>query len=118
MTPTDLRNALEAHRKRNDALIAGLRAKGVDLQKARSVELNFWAPSQQMAALLAKALYDRGYLVLVLAPANSPEDGRQWNLEVGANLALDRVASDELTAELVELASRQSSEYDGWGTSV
>ena len=118
MTEDDFKIALEAHRLRNESLLSELRARGVDLQKPRPVELNFWAPNQQHAALLAKNLYDKGYLVLVLAPANRPEPERQWNLEVGANLTVVRVISGELTRELIELASQQSSEYDGWGTSV
>ncbi len=118
MTEDDLKTALDAHQMRNESLVSELRTKKIDLERPRSVELNFWAPNQQSAALLGKALYERGYLILVLAPAKQAQEGRQWNVEVGANLSVNRVVSPEMTRELIELASRQSSEYDGWGTTV
>jgi regulator of RNase E activity RraB len=118
MTDTYIQAAMDAHRQRNESLLSELQNRGVDPHVPRSIQLNFWSPDQRSAAFLAKALYERSYLVLVLSPAVNPAPGRQWNLEVGANMAVERAVSGELTRELIELASEQSSEYDGWGTSV
>jgi hypothetical protein len=107
-----------AHDARNAALRADLENRGVDLQSPRSIELHFWSPNQRSAALLGKSLYDRGFLVLVLGPAVNAEGNRRWNLEVGANLPAERALDTAFTRDLVNLANQQSSEYDGWGTSV
>jgi len=106
-----------AHQRRNDELCRTLADRGIDLEEARAAELHFWCPEQQDAALLAKALYQRGFLVLVIAPEQTDETTR-WNVEAGLKEPVALIASNEFTTRMIELALEHASEYDGWGTSV
>ncbi len=67
----DIEASFEGHAARNEELLKLLREKGVSVNKSRSVEHHCWASDQENAALLAKSLYARGYLVLAICP---PED--------------------------------------------
>ncbi len=108
---------LAAHERRNEELCQALADRGIDLEEARAVELHFWSAEQHDAALLAKALYGLGFLVLVIAPENS-ESMSRWNVEAGLREPVTLIASNEFTTRLIELALEHASEYDGWGTSV
>jgi hypothetical protein len=118
MNEAEIQGSIRAHASRNEELIRRLRTKGVDLGESRSIELHFWAPSQRDAAMLGRALNEKGFLVLMLAPTN-PKDGPQrWNVEVGIRQSIDLTVRREFVEELVRMASEFSSELDGWGTSL
>lgn len=116
LSNSELTAVVEEHAARNELLVAELHSRGVDSKTPRSVELHFWAPDQRSAALLGKALYDRGYLLLSLNRASEASAGLTWNVEAGITLSVERIVDRELTRELVELAANYSCQYDGWGT--
>ena len=105
--------------KRNEELLDRLKQKGVALGEHRSVEHHFWAPGQDKAALLARELYKRGYLLLALAPRPGTDSATQWwNIEAGIRRSPYDAASRKVTEELANLAAQFDGVYDGWGTAV
>ena len=88
------------------------------MTEERPVDVHFWAWDQTDAAVLARELYRRGYLVTVIARSTPDQDVEQWNVEAGAKVAPQKVLSDEFTEDLVRLAAAHNSAYDGWGTAV
>jgi len=118
MTEEEIQSTISRHRSRNAELRQVLTAKRVSLTHERPVDVHFWAGDQSDAAVLARELYRRGYLVTVIARAAAEQDEERWNVEAGANIAPQKVLSDEFTEELVRLAAAHDSAYDGWGTAV
>jgi regulator of RNase E activity RraB len=118
MTESEIRAIIRGHEKRNAELLRSLRLKGVALNEARPVEHHFWANSQGDAALLARELYDRGYLVLAISPVTTVDGAGMWNVEAGVEQTPSVAASRDVTEELSRLAARSDSVYDGWGTSI
>lgn len=110
--------AIEGHNRRNLALKDNLVQKGIVLDDPRAVELHFWSAEQRNAALLARALYQAGFLVLVLAPNEQENGSILWNIEAGLKEPISKVISSEFTERMVRLAAEFSSDFDGWGTSV
>ena len=68
--------------------------------------------------LLARALYQIGFLVLMLAPHQQEDGSAVWNVEAGVREPISRIVSPDFTERMVRLAAEHSSEYDGWGTSL
>jgi regulator of RNase E activity RraB len=117
MADTNIQESIAGHASRNAALLEDLRRRGVDVGRPHSVEHHFWAGNQKSAALLAKRLYELGYLILVISPAD--EDGSKvWNVEAGIQRTLADAGSERVTEELVRLAAQFDAIYDGWGASV
>ena len=109
---------LKGHDGRNEELLRTLQTRGVALDKARSVEYHFWANSQREAAMLAKELYNRGFLVLAISPVDGADGSQSWNVEAGATHAPAVAASRETSEDLTRLAAQFDAIYDGWGTSL
>jgi regulator of RNase E activity RraB len=112
-----MRLELEAHRKRNVSVLKTLEESGAALDEPRAVEHHFFAPTQEAAVLLAKELYDRGFLILMLSPAES-EGSSDWTVEAAQHSTAKNAASEATTRELLELATRMDATYDGWGTGL
>ena len=110
---------VNGHSARNADLVRKLKDRGVDLETPRSIEHHFWSKTQRDAALLSNDLYKRGFLLLVLAPAARKEGSEYtWNVEAGFKETVQHAASDDVVRDLVDLAARFNSRYDGWGTSI
>jgi hypothetical protein len=118
MNDEAIKTALHEHEQRNDHLKLNLEQKGVDLNAPRPVDFHFWAWSQRDAAVLARSLYQMGFLIRLLAPANVENDPDRWSVEAGAKVTPRQAAGAELTEKLIRLAAEQDSVFDGWGTSV
>ncbi len=120
MTPSagDVESAIARHRSRNASLKRALEDKAVPLYEERPVDVHFWACSQRDAAVLARKLYQLGFLVKLIAPAAAEMDQDKWSVEAGARIAPHKMISDEFTETLVRLAADEDAEYDGWGTAV
>ncbi len=114
----DIEASIEGHAARNMELLKLLREKGVSVNESRSVDHHFWANSQEDAALLAKRLYERGYLVLAINPLEDGNGPKLWNVEARMERTPAEAASPALTEELVRLAAEYDSSHDGWGTEV
>jgi len=68
--------------------------------------------------LLAKELYGRGYLILVVSPTNMEGGSVWWNVEASLNRTISEAIARDTTEALVRLAARFECIYDGWGTSL
>jgi hypothetical protein len=68
MTEEEIEAIILGHNKRNPELLRALSSKRVALNEARSIDHHLWANSQNEAVMLAKALYDSGYLILAISP--------------------------------------------------
>ena len=116
ITEAEIQKSMAGHDARNIELLKHLQEEGVALGVPRPVEHHFFASNQRNAALLAKELYERGYLILVLSPPVAEDDSGSWNLEAGIQRTPDEAASHDVTEELVRLAAKYDTHYDGWGT--
>jgi hypothetical protein len=113
-----IESQLAGHRKRNNELRKTFESRNVDFQQIRPVDFHFWAWSQRDAAVLARSLYQMGFLIRLLAPAAVDTDPDRWTIEGGARISLAEALSDELAEKLVRLASAEDTIFDGWGTSI
>jgi regulator of RNase E activity RraB len=91
---------------------------GIDITEERSIEFHFWAWDQTNAAVLARELYRRGYLVTEIARSSAVPDEERWNVEAGAKISPQKVLSEKFTEDLVRLAVAHECIYDGWGTAI
>jgi hypothetical protein len=114
----DRQTSLNGHFERNRSLLNVFREKQVNLEQSRPVELHFWAWGQPSSVRLAQELYKRGFTVLLLKPAQRPDDADLWNVEAGAMDSILHVTTEEFTAMLTDLAAGFDAVYDGWGTSI
>lgn len=108
--------ALLGHEARNRSLLDRIRELGASLDAPRTIDLFFWAPSQEAAGLLVERLLERGFAELAATPPGDADDtwavqGRLWE-------SATRVGGSDLTEDLVRLAAALGAEYDGWGTSL
>ncbi|HWQ54665.1 MAG TPA: ribonuclease E inhibitor RraB [Bryobacteraceae bacterium] len=103
---------------RNADLRQVLLGKGVNLTEQRPVDVHFWAWTQRDAAVLARELFKKGFLVKLLSPSPTPDDEARWGIEAGALVVPDQILGDEFTEGMVRLAAQSDSVYDGWGSEV
>jgi len=113
-----IHDAMHGHRNRNLALRAQFEKRGVNLDQPRSVDFHFWASTQRDAAVLARSLYEKGFLIHMLAPAPGENAPDRWSIEGGLKIPLTLALGERLTEELIKLASAEDATFDGWGTSI
>ena len=118
MTEYEIVEHIKGHEIRNSELLANLKAKKIATNEPQHVEHHFWARNQGNAARLARELYKRGFLVLVICPVDDKDGSKSWNVEVESEQTFEQATSQQLVAELVRLAANFDSIYDGWGTSI
>ena len=116
MEENGILESIRGHEARNAALLEKLTENGVTLEEARPVDHHFWAPDQNSAALLAKALYERQYLVTAIGPAHEEGQAEVWDVSTQITRSPREAASSSLSEELVRLAAEFGATYDGWGT--
>src|SRR5260370_12785896 len=118
MTEQGLQESIRRHEERNKELLQLIRSKGVSVEDTHFCEHHFWASTQRGADLLAKELYSRGFLVLVISRVDTDDGSELWTVEAGIDQPPAAAASPSITEDLSLLAHRFDSEYDGWGTSI
>jgi regulator of ribonuclease activity B len=118
MTEEEIKKLTSEHRERNRELGAHFKAHDVDLLVARPIEFHFWAWNQRDAAVLARGLYEMGFLIRLLAPAPTGDDADRWTVEAGAKIPLEQALGEGLTDKLIRLAGQDDAVFDGWGTNV
>lgn len=118
MTESEIQAILRGHIARNVELRLSLLSSGAVLDAIYAVDHHFWAGGPEEAALLAKALYDDGYLVTCLSPVPTEDDDRLWNVEAQLQQAPAVALTPEFAEGLVRLAARFNGVYDGWGMLV
>ncbi len=117
-TEDQIQESLAKHRQRNAGLKQVLLDKGVNLTEQRPTDVHFWAWSQRDAAVLARELFKKGFLVKLLSPSPAPGDEGRWGIEAGALIVPEQILGDEFTEGMVRLAAQCDAVYDGWGTEV
>lgn len=118
MTETEIRGIISDHAVRNRALLETLNSKGVSAPEKRAIDHHFWANSQNEAVLLAKQLYDQGFLVSVIAPVTTTDNTVFWNVEATVQQSPLEAANRDTVEKLTRLAAEFDAVYDGWGTSI
>jgi len=118
MTEAEIQESIKEHDARNVELLQSIKEKNVTMDEVRAIEHHFWAADQRNAAALAKELYKKGSLVLVISPVDHEDGSKWWNVEAEIRQSIKEAAKSDLVSELVRLAARFDAIYDGWGTSV
>lgn len=118
MTEAEIRAIITGHISRNRELLQTIESNGVSITRERSIDHHFWANSRNEASLLAKELYDQGYLVSVISPVTTTDDSILWNVEATSQQSLVDATNTHLVETLVRLAAKFDAVYDGWGTSI
>jgi hypothetical protein len=77
----------------------------VELDDPRPIDIHFLAWTQRDPAVLAKSLYEMGFLVKLLAPAPTDSEPDRWAIEAGAKIPIAQASGSELTERLVRLAT-------------
>lgn len=116
MTEDRTEEIVRGHFERNRALVETFRERGVSVDDSVNAELHFYCADQQSAALLARHLFSKGHLLLLLTPA--ADGSGDWVVESGVAQSLGLVVSEPFVREYVELAAEFHGRYDGWGASV
>lgn len=114
---SEIKTCLAGNMLRNKELLESLRGR-VALDHPRLIMHHFWAATQQSAALLAREMYDRDYLITEIAPVEAEDGERIWSIEASIERTPNDAASDQLTKELTRQAAHFDSEYDGWGITI
>ena len=113
---SDEARSVAGHEARNQELIARLLEKGESLIDVRTCDLFFCAPTRELAAALARDLQQIGLrTVTVMQPGSQRST---WSVQCVLESSVQHVASAGFTVELVQVAARHGSEYDGWGTEL
>jgi len=99
MNQRQINEIIKGHEQRNEELLRALQTKGIALDKGRSVEHHFWANNQREAALLAKELYGRGFIVLELTPVNTEDGSTVWNVVAGVEQTPSVAASGTISED-------------------
>jgi len=115
---TAIAEAIHSHAERNRELRAQLLSKGVSLGEPRPVEFHLWAFTHRDASVLARSLFEMGFLLRLLSPAPTDDKPERWSVEAGARVPLSNALGSDLTARLVRLAAREDALFDGWGTNI
>jgi len=80
MSEDAITTAVEKHYARNQHLRLEFEQRGVDLDAPRPIEFHFWAWPQRDAAVVARSLYQMGFLVRLIAlrllPRTTPTGGQ------------------------------------------
>src|SRR5262245_59040108 len=95
------------HWERNAELRKSLLAKHVTLTEQRPIEVFFRAQTERDAAVLARELYRRGFLVTLLAPAATSDAADGWTVEAGVIAAPEEVLGEKFTERMLQLAAEQ-----------
>lgn len=111
-----IEDAVSGHLARNKALVARLVDLGVDLEKPRTIDLHFIAPSPSAALDLGRALRQAGHPeVKQSAPAAG--EGR-ISVTSTVTAAVSEVTHRDYIDRHVRIAAMHGAIHDGWGTSV
>jgi len=116
MNEDAIHEAIAAHEGRDRELVARITAKGGSSTGSRPLDLFFWAPSPVHAAFLADALRGLGVTDVDVAAA---ADGRPvWSVQGQLLASVQDITGSPFVEQLVRLAARHESTYDGWGTEL
>ncbi len=103
---------VKEHRSRSEAVLQILKEDGVDVSQLRMVDVFFWCLNRVKARALAAELQEGGYGGVVVGQSTTDQ---KWGVQASREMQPAEVASDGFTEEMILLAERHRSEYDGWG---
>ena len=118
MTQAEIQEAVAGHHARNMELLRQLQEREVSFDEWRTIEHHFWAPSHREAALLARALYSKGHLVITICPTDMHDGTKCWNVETERQESVLQATRGDVIEEFVRMADSLNAVYDGWGTSI
>jgi len=117
LSDEEISEQLEGHAARNRELIRSIKSQGVDVDKRYLVEHHFWSPDSETATALGALLATHGYAITRMNPTQT-DTTFVWNVEAEINRSLAEASDAVTTEQLVRLAARFDSIYDGWGASI
>ena len=113
---SDEAKSIAGHEARNRELIARLLESGESLIDVRVCDLFFCAPTRELASTLARDLQEIGLRTITVMQPGPRES--TWLVQCELESSVQHVASAGFTIEMVQVAGRHGSEYDGWGTEL
>ncbi len=109
------RDALMA---RDVAQVKVIESYGVDLDRKRAVDVNFWAPDEDSCKAFVEAC-KRNEMPshTVLGPV-SPEGDQRWLIRCSIAASVTFMVAQENVETSLLFADKFDCEYDGWGTAI
>jgi hypothetical protein len=101
---------------RNVELLKTVAESGVALEQDRPIDCFFWSATEDGAKSLADELRLLGYRDVAMSPPNDRTD--LWSVQGQTTISPAAITNPVTVRELVEMAARHSSDFDGWGTEI
>lgn len=108
------KDSLEGHTARNAALVESITSKGGDLNRDRTIDCFFFAPTEEDAISLSQALQAIGLRELSLSSADDDYE-LPWTVEGAITSNVTAFTSPQQTEQMVHIAAAHHSVFDGWG---
>ncbi len=103
---------VKEHSSRSEAVLRILKEDGVDVSQLRSVDVYFWCLNRAKARALADELQEGGYGGVVVGQSTTDQ---KWGVQASREMRPAELASEGFTKEMILLAEKHRSEYDGRG---
>ena len=91
---------------------------GVDLDKKRQIDLNFWAPTQETADRFVEACTKNEMPPHTVLGPTASEKNRRWLIRCPISASVTFVVAKENVVTFLLFADKYDCEYDGWGTAI
>jgi hypothetical protein len=98
--------------------IAQVLAYGVDLNKARQIDLTFWAPEVSSAKIFAEACKRNDMPPHTMLGPGATETNQRWLVRCPISASVTFVTKKENVITFLLFADKFDCEYDGWGTAI
>jgi hypothetical protein len=114
----ELRAKMDELRVRDAEQVAQVRQYGVDLAKARQIDLTFWAPDEEKAKEFAEACTRNEMPPHTFLGPGAKEPNRRWLVRCAFSGSVNFVTDPENIGTFIMFADKYDCEYDGWGTAI
>jgi regulator of ribonuclease activity B len=104
---------LDAHLRRNIALVEKIQALGGDLGETHIIDFFFYAPAEPDADGLAGDLRTIGFTSVQVAKRDET-----WAITAEKKTTVSVITAEPFVRQVVHLASKYLAQFDGWGTAV
>jgi len=110
-----IQEKVKEHDDRNATLVTLLQVQGITLYETCALDLFFYSDDPIKARGLAQELNEKGYSARVIVPNFGNNSVKKWTVKTGIQCSPTEAASHSMTEDLVRMATKWDSEYDGWG---
>jgi hypothetical protein len=110
-----IQKTVEEHDGRNAILMTLLESNGITLHEPCTLDLFFYANDPNKAEALVRELNGKKYPALVIGPKIGNSALKKWTVKAGIQCSPAEAASRRMTEDLVRMAAKWDSEFDGWG---